>query len=210
MTFAPEGFATYYNKSCDVTLPEGVKARVVTNKGDEEGTLIYKTIADGDGENKVVPAGTAVMLQTAKSTDAQQKTLALSAKSAAAYEGTNYLHGSDVDVTTSGDGLHYKLTYGNDNTENADVFGWYWGADNGGAFTSPGHKAWLVLPADAARSFFGLPDDAETTTTSMLNAECLMLNEAGAWYTINGVKLDKQPTKKGVYILNGKKVVVVK
>ena len=44
----------------------------------------------------------------------------------------------------------------------------------------------------------------------MLNAECLMLNEADVWYTINGVKLDKQPTKKGVYILNGKKVVVVK
>ena len=106
MTFAPEGFATYYNKSCDVTLPEGVKARVVTNKGSAEGTLVYETIADGDGENKVVPAGTAIMLQTAKSTDAQQKTLALSAKSAAAYEGTNYLHGSDVDVTTSGDGLH--------------------------------------------------------------------------------------------------------
>ena len=28
------------------------------------------------------------------------------------------------------------------------------------------------------------------------------------WYTLNGRKLDKKPTKKGVYILNGKKVVI--
>ena len=28
-----------------------------------------------------------------------------------------------------------------------------------------------------------------------------------AWYTINGVKLEGQPTKKGVYIHNGRVVV---
>ena len=28
------------------------------------------------------------------------------------------------------------------------------------------------------------------------------------WYTLNGRKLDKKPTKKGVYILNGRKVVI--
>lgn len=31
-----------------------------------------------------------------------------------------------------------------------------------------------------------------------------------AWYTIDGRKLDKMPTKKGVYLFNGKKKVVVK
>ena len=205
VTFAPEGFATYYNSMYDIELPAGVKARIVTSKGSKEGTLTYETIADGDDNgDKVVPAGTAVMLQTAESSVAQQKTLlfAKHGDSSPAAPTVNYLHGQDYNGLTTGDGLHYKLTYSN----NDDNFGWYWGADNGGAFTSPGHKAWLVLPADAARSFFGLPDDA--TTTSMLNAERLMLNEAGAWYTINGVKLDKQPTQKGVYIYGGRKVVV--
>jgi hypothetical protein len=28
------------------------------------------------------------------------------------------------------------------------------------------------------------------------------------WYTVSGMKLQKRPTRKGVYIYNGKKVVV--
>ena len=30
----------------------------------------------------------------------------------------------------------------------------------------------------------------------------------GDWYTLDGMKLQAAPTKKGVYIMNGKKVVV--
>jgi hypothetical protein len=30
----------------------------------------------------------------------------------------------------------------------------------------------------------------------------------GNWYTVDGMKLDQQPTRKGVYIQNGKKVVI--
>lgn len=29
-----------------------------------------------------------------------------------------------------------------------------------------------------------------------------------SWYTLNGVKLDGEPTEAGVYICNGKKVVI--
>lgn len=32
--------------------------------------------------------------------------------------------------------------------------------------------------------------------------------EDGMWYTVSGMKLQKRPTRKGVYIYNGKKVVV--
>lgn len=35
-----------------------------------------------------------------------------------------------------------------------------------------------------------------------------MDNEAGAWYTVDGVKLNGKPMRKGVYIFNGKKVVM--
>ena len=43
-----------------------------------------------------------------------------------------------------------------------------------------------------------------------LNDKGEMINdkEAGAWYTLDGRKLDKMPTRKGLYINNGKKVVV--
>jgi hypothetical protein len=224
-TFAPAGFCTYYHSKFDVKLPEGVKARIVTSKGSAEGTLTYETIADGDTDNnKVVPAGTAVMLQTEKSTEAQQKTLTLAAHGAnsPAAPTLNLLHGSDVEGTTTGDGKHYKLTYGNDNTPNADVFGWYWGAADGAAFTQAGHKAWLVLPADAyARSFFGLPDD--DTTSIIENGKLKIENSnSDAWYDLSGRKLDNgqrsmvngQWSKvngqwsKGIYIRGGKKIVI--
>lgn len=137
-TFAPAGFCTYYNSMFDVILPEGVKARIATAKGDNVGALTYETIADGDTDNnKVVPAGTAVMLQTEKSTEAQQKTLMLSAKKADVITAANLLHGSDAGGTTTGDGKHYKLTYGNDNTPNANVFGWYWGLPTAPHSTRP-------------------------------------------------------------------------
>ena len=29
-----------------------------------------------------------------------------------------------------------------------------------------------------------------------------------AWYTLNGVRLSGQPTQKGIYVNNGKKVVI--
>ena len=51
--------------------------------------------------------------------------------------------------------------------------------------------------------------EGETTgVVSMYNEQCTMNNRADAWYTVNGVKLSGKPTAKGMYIRNGKKVVV--
>jgi hypothetical protein len=75
---------------------------------------------------------------------------------------------------------------------------------------------------NAFRAYFLLEDDSnfgareivvnfgeETTgVVSMHNSECLMLNKADAWYTVNGVKLDGKPTAKGMYIHGGRKVVI--
>ena len=51
--------------------------------------------------------------------------------------------------------------------------------------------------------------EGETTgVVSMYNEQCTMNNRADAWYTVNGVRLSAKPTAKGMYIRNGKKVVV--
>ena len=200
VAFAPEGYATYYNGKNDVTLPAGVKARIVT--ANDGAALTYATIADGDTDNKVVPAGTAIMLQTAASTETQTKALTLKTKSDATISGTNLLHGSDVEGTTTGDGKHYKLSY---NTSGTDL-GWYWGADDGAPFATTAHKAWLVLPNGSNARFFGLPDFGETTSL-IENGKLIMDNEAGVWYTLDGRKLSGKPAK-GVYIVNGRKIVV--
>ena len=49
-------------------------------------------------------------------------------------------------------------------------------------------------------------DEETTGVVSMDNGQWSMDN--GQWYTVNGMKLDKQPTTKGVYIRNGRKVVI--
>ena len=51
--------------------------------------------------------------------------------------------------------------------------------------------------------------DGEGTQNGIGHTEITEITErAGAWYTIDGVRLDGKPTKKGLYIHGGKKVVV--
>ena len=197
ITFAKEGYATYYNGEYDVVLPAGMKAHVVT---DGSTNLTYAEVADGDTDGNVVPARTAVLLQVEPSTEAQTLPVYLATPSVASYTGTNLLFGSDEDATTTTGGeKYYKLTYSNNN----DKFGWYWGAANGAAFTSPAHKAWLALPASSA-PFLGLPGWEETTGIVPVGFD----SENGEWYTLQGMKVGKKPSTAGVYIHNGRKVLI--
>ena len=59
-----------------------------------------------------------------------------------------------------------------------------------------------------ARMFFG--DDEETMgIVEINNHELRELNELSeAWYTLDGRKLDGKPMQKGMYVNNGKKIVI--
>lgn len=72
------------------------------------------------------------------------------------------------------------------------------------AISADANKAWLEIPASAngARQLKIVFADA---TTSIHNAQFTIDN--GDWFDLNGRKIAK-PTKKGVYIKDGKKVVV--
>ena len=50
--------------------------------------------------------------------------------------------------------------------------------------------------------------DGQTTSIKTLNAETMKAYAAEGWYTLDGIKLQSAPTEKGVYINNGKKVVI--
>lgn len=207
ITFAPEGYATYYNSQSDIKLPAGVKARVVTAKANAANKLVYQTIADGDTDDNIVPAGTAVMLKTTASTKAQIKTITLVGVTATAYSGDNLLHGSDEAATTENGALFYKLTYSN----SGDNFGWYWGAANGAAFTNPAHKAYLAIPAGemgAKASFYlSLSDDEETTGIETVQPMQIDADD-DVWYDMAGRKLPVKPNTPGMYIYKGKKVSI--
>lgn len=222
VTFAKEGFCTYYDRYADMVLPAGVKAYIITAQGSGQ-TLAYQEIADGSTTNKVVPKGTAVMLRTAASDAVQEIDIPLASPTAAAVSGTNLLHGSDTETTTTGGGYgakYYKLSYGTDQTGNggsdqSGVLGWFWGEADGAAFTSAAHKCWLALPGSSgARGFIGLPDDGTTAIITpplappLTGAGSSIADGDGAWYMLDGRTLNGKPSRKGVYIHNGKLEVI--
>ncbi len=196
VALAPTGYGTYYNSWYMVTLPAGVVAYTVSGVSGDQPT--YVKIADGDIEsNNTVPARTAMLLYSDSKPDEITLTLTPSYDT---YSGPNLLKGSDSETTTTGGEKYYKLTYSNNN----DNFGWYWGKDNGAAFVSPAHKAWLALPAAGARAFIGLPGGEET---GIITVQSQLVND-GAWYDLNGRRLSMKPIIKGVYVNNGNKVVI--
>ena len=212
ITLTKEGYSTYYNSQADAVLPAGMKARIITAKGDGQ-TLTYETVADGDltaAATATVPAGTAVMLQVAPAGATQSFDLGLTSPVLAAISETNLLHGSDAAVETSvpGGGSYsfYKLSY---NTGGTDL-GWYWGAQNGAKFTSTAHKAWLALPSSGQQApvrSIGLPGFNETTT-DVLIIPYQPDQPDDAWYDLLGRKLDKAPTTEGLYIRGGHKIMI--
>lgn len=206
VALAPTGYGTYYNGVCDVTLPENTVAYILTevNQVGDDYKAIYQQIANGsDATNNTVPAATAVLLYNSETPSSV--TLTLTPSPALGTYTSNLLHGSDVATTTTGGTAYYKLTYGSE-SGHEDIFGWYWGADNGAAFTSPAHKVWLALPNSVAgaRTFLSLPGDditgIETIKDNKQNAD-------NAWYDLNGRRINT-PIAKGIYVKQGRKVVI--
>ena len=66
-------------------------------------------------------------------------------------------------------------------------------------------RAYFKFSEEAAKLMFALNGDDEATGIVDLDREA---TTNSGWYTVDGKKLDKQPTRKGVYIQNGRAVVI--
>ena len=83
---------------------------------------------------------------------------------------------------------------------------------NGGMFYAIANEASAVGSCKAVLHIAGANArvisivDETTAVEKLKNSRIEELN--GNWYDLNGRKLDKMPTKKGVYLFNGRKVVV--
>ena len=69
-------------------------------------------------------------------------------------------------------------------------------------------SAYISLVQGNARIFVEDLDENGTTVIKELNVATGEAYAVDGWYTLNGVKLQAAPTEKGVYINNGKKVVL--
>lgn len=195
VVMSPAGYATFFDSQSAFSLPSGLTAQVVSGVGN--GKISYQNLT-----GSVVPKNVPVML---KSNTQQAGTYTLTAsESNATYSGTNLLHGSDVATTTTGNGSHYKLSYGQSGTAWDGVFGWYWGAQNGTAFPIDGHKAWLVVPNSGGTRAEGFTIDGDATEIVNVEADDVTND---IYYDMQGRRINA-PARSGIYIKNGKKVVL--
>ena len=172
------GFATYATKN-NVKVPEDVK--VMTVKVNAEGTAIELNKVEA---GTVIPANTGILVKAAKG----DYNFVVTSKEGAKLENNN-LVAATTDVT-SNDNKYFALTKIGDKVGFALV-------ESG--IVIPAGKAYLEVPAGKAK-FFGLDSEA-TGINSVKTAKA-----DGAYYTLEGVKTTKPV--KGLYIHNGKKIVV--
>ena len=66
----------------------------------------------------------------------------------------------------------------------------------------------LASGSAAARFFVEEPGQNGTTAIKELNTKTMQSVATEGWYSVNGVRLQGAPTQKGIYIKDGKKVVV--
>jgi hypothetical protein len=198
ISISEAGYATYFTNKAWV-VADNMKAGIVTGVANKNLAIdwIY-------GTGNIVPANTAVLIQA----DAKEYVCEIS-DSEETTPAENLLKGSVAEATTEGENcLFYKLSYEN----NGENLGFYWAAENGAAFTNGAHKAYLALPTEIAKNTrgFGLEGDGTTGIDQIVNGQALV-----NVYTIDGILVRKQVLenqalnglKKGIYIVNGKKVI---
>ena len=175
-------FATYV-PTCNVVVPADVK--VYTAKVNEAKSAVVLT---------EVPAGSVI----AKGTPVLVGAEAGSYNFAASTGKATVVDGNDLKAATAdtkGDG---STIYALVEQDGKAVFA----PLKDGVAVSLGH-AYLELPAASATRFYSIQFGGETTGINEVNAAA---KADGAYYTLQGVKTSK--AAKGIYIHNGKKVVI--
>lgn len=109
-----------------------------------------------------------------------------------------------VEFTAEPEYKYYKLAY--DNYTARTGLGFYWGAENAGAFKVKAGTAYLAVPASEANNAKGFAFDGETTGVENVNEAA---NQSKTIYNLNGQRVSNM-SQAGLYIVNGKKVVIRK
>lgn len=190
-----EGYGTLYSDKA-VVMPEGLTATTVKAAAYGQLTMDWEYAA-----GNTVPAGTGLLVKGANGTTYDF----ITTDNAVELSTTNLLSGSTNAATTTGaaDSKFYKLTYSV--VAGEQVLGFFWGAENGAAFTNEAGKAYLVIPAGSEANGFRLDGSAITGINNVA-----LDRAADKIYTISGVAVSAQQGKlpAGLYIVNGQKQIV--
>lgn len=188
------GYATYFNSTEAFTMPTGATGYVWT---EGEIQAAYGSEANVPANEPLVvkaPAGNYALLFSSFT----DETL----KSA----GMNALEGTDVATAITDDANYYFYGLSLNASSDPASVGFYWMNPTGAAFTNGAHKAYLKLDKNTfvgSQAVKGFPFNGTTTGIEQIEAGADAKNTI---YDLSGRRVNK--AAKGIYILNGKKVLV--
>ncbi len=175
-----EYWATYYNDLAECKVDENTKVfKIALN-----GTSLTMTKID----DRIINRGEGVVLKS----NAASIPLYYSATGSATSYDDNSLLGTMTSINNPGNA--FVLSKGNTGV------GFY---KLGDTVTIGAHKAYLKYEGSMAPAFLGFGDVTGIETMSDASSKT-----PAVWYDLNGRKLYGKPTAKGIYILNGKKIVI--
>ena len=189
LTVAPGDFATYY-RTDDALYLEDTDAQLYTITAVSGQTATAEPIS-------VAPAGTPVLVKN-NSTDPEKTTILLIPTTTDAdvdfYAG--FLGTLEATTIAASDASTDRYAL------NGQQFVWV-----KNPVSIAANKAWLEVSTGLNAPARALSIVFENETTGISNTDFTDETD-GAFYDLNGRKLNGKPTKKGVYIMNGKKVVI--
>ena len=188
------GYATYFNSTEAFTMPTGATGYVWYDGKIE---FAYDSAAD-------VPANEPLVIKAAAGNYPLWFTS--STKVTWKSDGMNALEGTDVATDIPEDNAYYFYGLSLNASSDPASVGFYWMNDTGAAFTNGAHKAYLKLDKNTpagSQAVNGFPFNGTTTGIEQIEAGADAKN---AIYDLSGRRVNK--AAKGIYILNGKKVLV--
>ena len=200
---------------CSVYVVSGVDEHTVTLTALTETANADRTVGEENAEGILIPAYTPVILQK---TDANAT--GLQARFTKVGTAPDY-----VDVYDATTGLVTQEGYGftfvgatTADVEDCITAGYSYALFDGeflkiddSSLSIPAHRCILTLPEplSAPRLHININGEATSLSEAKEDSSLFTLHSSlSGWYTLDGRKLDKQPTVKGLYIYKGKKVVI--
>ena len=188
VTIGAAKYATLYYGDTNLEVPAGVTATTYTIAEDNVTLVESKVYTVGN----VIPASEAVVLQGAANTYSFDIVA-----TEATPDANNLLIGTDELTTFEEDGYKFYML-----SNGIYGIGFYLQNESGNSIANDEHKAFLrVAEATASKAFFSLGGEA-----TAINSVATAKKETKGVFDLQGRRVDNPV--KGLYIMNGKKVVI--
>ena len=189
-------YSSMYYGTKALIVPEGVTAS--TYKVVDGVLTVSKTYAAGE----VIPAGQAVLVAAETSNTYTFQPVTADGVG----DNSSMLYGSDEAYTESEAEYKYFILSRSADPASGTSVGFYWQVENGASINNGAHKAYLKVSRDNVANAKGFSFGGNATgITTITDGNS---TDKGTWYTLDGQQLNSRPAQKGVYMHNGKKVIV--